>query len=182
MRESAHWGYTGEEGPDHWGKLSTDDMACSAGSQQSPVDLTGAIGADLPKIEIDWASGPATVVNNGHTIQINVADDSMLRHGADSYTLLQFHFHAPSEHLVDGKAFPMEAHFVHKNVATGGLGVMIQPGGSNDSFAMLAAKFPGKPNAEAKLDVDPSTLLPGALDYWAYAGSLTPPPFSEVVD
>lgn len=33
--------------------------------------------------------------------------------------LLQFHFHAPSEHAMDGKRYAMEVHLVHRNKATG---------------------------------------------------------------
>ena len=33
--------------------------------------------------------------------------------GETNYKLLQLHFHRPSEHLIGGKNFPMEAHFVH---------------------------------------------------------------------
>merc|ERR1719174_1674582 len=32
------------------------------------------------------------------------------------YSLAQFHYHAPSEHMVDGEYYPMEVHHVHKAV------------------------------------------------------------------
>jgi len=35
------------------------------------------------------------------------------------YDLLQYHFHTPSEHALDGKRFSMEVHLVHKNRDTG---------------------------------------------------------------
>jgi len=34
--------------------------------------------------------------------------------GDKTYALVQFHFHAPSEHTVNGAHFPMEMHFVHQ--------------------------------------------------------------------
>ena len=46
-------------------------------------------------------------------IQLNAAEDSTLTFGGEPYALVQFHFHRPSEHLIRGKNFPMEAHFVH---------------------------------------------------------------------
>ncbi|AFL50142.1 carbonic anhydrase [Sinorhizobium fredii] len=182
--EGVHWSYEGEEGPEHWGTLSKENSACSAGSQQSPIDITGAIKADIPDLATDWKSG-GTILNNGHTIQVKAAGGTFKR-GDKTYDLVQYHFHAPSEHLVDGKSFPMEVHFVHKNAETGALGVLgvfLVPGVANSTFASLAAKFPQKAGEEVALDaVDPKGLLPSSLKYWAYEGSLTTPPCSEIVD
>ena len=182
--EGVHWGYEGEEGPEHWGSLGKENSACSAGSQQSPIDITGAIKADIPDLATDWKSG-GTILNNGHTIQVKAAGGTLKR-GDKTYDLVQYHFHAPSEHLVDGKGFPMEVHFVHKHAETGELGVLgvfMAPGARNETFASVAAKFPQKAGEEVALEaVDPKGLLPASLKYWAYEGSLTTPPCSEIVD
>ena len=37
-----------------------------------------------------------------------------LRLDGDVYSLLQFHFHAPSEHTIDGDHSDMEMHLVHQ--------------------------------------------------------------------
>ena len=55
--EGAHWSYEGEHGPDHWGALGADNAACSVGSQQSPLDITGAVEAEIPAIALDWKKG-----------------------------------------------------------------------------------------------------------------------------
>ena len=183
--EGAHWSYEGEHGPDHWGALGADNAACSVGSQQSPLDITGAVKAEIPAIALDWKKGTGEIVNNGHTIQVNMPAGSKLGRGDKSYDLLQFHFHTPSEHLVEGKSFPMEVHFVHKNAETGALGVLgvfMTPGAPNKVFAGLAAAFPAEEGANGPLEVDPNGLLPKTLGYWAYEGSLTTPPCSEIVD
>ena len=55
-----------------------------------------------------------TIQNNGHTIQVDCPEMSnTISIGGHNYGLLQFHFHARSEHLIDGKPYPMELHFVH---------------------------------------------------------------------
>ena len=47
------------------------------------------------------------------TIKANVPSGSFVMMGGKQYNLLQFHFHTPSEHKLNGKALPMEVHFVH---------------------------------------------------------------------
>ncbi|ARM89281.1 carbonic anhydrase [Rhizobium sp. CIAT894] len=183
--EAAHWSYEGQSGPDHWGAMAPDNAACSAGSQQSPLDLTGAVKAELAPLTLDWKAG-GKIVNNGHTIQVTVPEGSTLSRGGNRYDLLQYHFHAPSEHHVDGRSFPMEMHFVPRRKETGTLGVLgvfLTPGAANAGFSRLAAAFPKTSGGEAAVDdVDPNGLLPKELTYWSYEGSLTTPPCSEIVD
>ncbi|MBB4232877.1 carbonic anhydrase [Rhizobium mongolense] len=183
--EGVHWSYGVDAGPEDWGSLTEENRACSSGSQQSPLDIRGAIKADIPDLALDWKTG-GTIRNNGHTIQVNAAPGGTLRRGDQFYELVQYHFHAPSEHLVEGKNFPMEAHFVHKHAETGALGVLgvfLVPGATNATFSTLAAAFPQNTGEETALpDVEPSKMLPASLTYWAYEGSLTTPPCSEIVD
>lgn len=183
----SHWGYSGDEGPGKWADLDTENLACAKGMQQSPIDISGEIQANLPAIEIDWKPGRSIMVNNGHTIQVDVPEGSVLRRGpAESYDLRQFHFHTPSEHRVKDEVFPMEAHFVHRNPQTGTFGVLavfLVSGADNAAFGKLARSFPQESGTEAVLEeFDARELLPQKLDYWLYEGSLTTPPCSENVD
>src|SRR5262245_51504734 len=112
---AVHWTYGGEDGPDHWGELSADWSVCGSGQQQSPINLDSAhaVGAELGDIAVAYAPSAATVVNNGHTIQVNEPPGGTLTLDGKTYALRQFHYHAPSEHTIDGKAYPLELHLVH---------------------------------------------------------------------
>ena len=55
QQEAAHWGYAGEQGPEHWGDLDEKNKACKVGQQQSPIDIEtkgeeAAKPEDLPNI------------------------------------------------------------------------------------------------------------------------------------
>jgi carbonic anhydrase len=105
------WGYEGAEGPVHWGDLDAANRVCAVGTQQSPLDIEQTIRAGLPPLKINWIGAPETIVNNGHTIQLNAAPGSTIKLGDDEYKLVQFHFHHPSEHLIKGKSHLMEVAF-----------------------------------------------------------------------
>ena len=181
-----HWSYSGETGPEHWGEIDKANAACSAGSQQSPLNISGSVKAVLPPIGVSWKKDGGRMVNNGHTIQVNVPPGSTLSRGGSKYELLQYHFHHPSEHLIEGKRFAMEVHFVHKNIDNddlGVLGVLLVPGAVNAVFAQLATAFPAQADTEVTVaTVDVNGLLPAMLGYWYYEGSLTTPPCTEDVD
>jgi carbonic anhydrase len=184
--EGAHWSNEGAGGPAKWGDLDAANKACSLGAQQSPIDITATVKSQLPPLKISWGKTADTIVNNGHTIQLNFAEGSTLKLGDTTYKLLQVHFHRPSEHLVGGKNFPMEAHFVHR--ADGGglavVGVLLTEGKPNATFAKIIATMPTKEGPPVKADagINPNGLLPAKLSYYRYPGSLTTPPCSEVVE
>jgi carbonic anhydrase len=184
--EGAHWSYEGATGPDKWGDLDAANKVCSVGTQQSPVDITGAIKAQLPPLKIAWGKNADTIVNNGHTIQLNVAKGSTLTFGREPYTLVQFHFHRPSEHLIGGKSFPMEVHFVHAHVsgALAVVGALMATGKLNSVFSKIVATMPVHEGEPVKADpaINPNGLLPARLTYYRYPGSLTTPPCAETVE
>jgi len=100
------------------------------------------------------------------------------------YRLLQFHFHTPSEEMINGKSFPLVAHLVHKN-SDGKLAViavLFKEGKENSALAPIFAAMPAK---EGKVSLasgfDVSSILPSSLGYYSFTGSLTTPPCSEGV-
>ncbi len=102
-----HWSYGGEEGPAHWGELAPQNKPCAVGMQQSPIDLASAMPAGIAAAQRHWTPvHGGMVVNNGHTLQVEVADGGGITLDGKDYVLKQFHFHHPSEHTIDGKQFP----------------------------------------------------------------------------
>ena len=181
------WGYIGEKGPENWGTLSSDFEVCQSGKSQSPVNLQSAIDGDLPPLKITYQDTPLRIINNGHTIKINYQPGSVLTLDNQPYELLQFHFHHPSEHKVDGVTLPMELHLVHKN-KKGDLavvGVFLKEGKSNPTLQKIWQSLPIKENREqtvSNVKINAAELLPKDQDYYRYFGSLTTPPCSETVN
>ncbi len=181
----AHWGYTGAEGPEFWGSLSHDFVMCGYGKNQSPVNLTGMVEGELPELQMDYDDDGTVVINNGHSIQVNYAPGNTLTFAGVDYELRQFHFHAPSENTIEGKSFPLEAHFVHLdengNIAV--VALMFVEGNKNEELEKIWADMPAEAHKAAHLgdDVDASILLPENHDYYYFNGSLTTPPCTEGV-
>lgn len=122
--EAPHWDYAGAE---HWGELADEFATCGTGTEQSPIDLTQPVVSVIDDAVVDYRPSAASVTDNGHTVQVNFADGGTAVVDGSEYDLLQFHFHAPSEHTVDGEHSPVEGHLVHAdedgNLAV--IGVMI---------------------------------------------------------
>jgi carbonic anhydrase len=185
--ESAHWTYEGEEGPEHWGELDPDYASCSGGTQQSPIDVSKTNGADIANIEFSYQPvSPLHLINNGHTLQVNIPEGSSITLDGVTYPLKQFHFHAPSEHTVDGRAEAMELHLVHMtdDGTTAVVGVLLAEGEGNPALTAVFEAMPAMAGSEQEVtgSVDLAALLPEQRTTYRYMGSLTTPPCSEGVD
>lgn len=178
--------YEGGLGPDYWAGLCLDSEC--AGSQQSPINITGAVlDATLTAIPQTYVATSTNIVNKGHTIQFNIDGGSSIVVDGEIYNLLQFHTHTHSEHAVAGSHAPMEIHFVHKNTASGKLaviGVLVEEGAENAILEHFADHLPATKETAPYISTDTysvSDLMPGNKSYFKYAGSLTTPPCSEIV-
>ena len=179
-----HWEYSGEAGPENWAKLSPEYSAC-AGKNQSPINLTGFIDANLKPIAFNYKGNSAEILNNGHTIQVNALAGSSITVDGIQFDLKQFHFHAPSENLINGKSYPLEAHLVHAdkdgNLAV--VAVMMSAGKANKALGKAWQQMPKKEGEKLALSekVSALDLLPKSRGYYRFNGSLTTPPCSEGV-
>ncbi|MBD2440527.1 carbonic anhydrase [Nostoc sp. FACHB-110] len=192
-----NWGYIGKQGPEYWGKLSPDFQLCYTGKRQTPIDLQLASVKSADKnqdlLAINYQPSPLNLINNGKTIQVNYQTGSFIecvgvarhRH-RQIFQLLQFHFHHPSEHHINGELYDMELHFVHRD-QTGNLaviGVFLKAGAFNPNLQSIWDAMPekqGEENIVADTIINAAQLLPTEHRFLTYSGSLTTPPCSENV-
>ena len=182
-KQVAHWDYEGAMGPENWGK---EFPTCGKGKSQAPLNIKGPFEKVRFSIAPDYKQGQLKIVNNGHTIQVNVPNGSKIRIDGKPFDLLQFHFHRPSEEHIDGKPSAMVVHFVHKSPEgeLAVLAVMLREGNENPGIKTLWTHAPKAEGPEAVPDgvmFNPANLLPKEMDFFHYDGSLTTPPCTEKV-
>jgi carbonic anhydrase len=178
--------------------------AAAAPRYQSPIHIRSrdAVTAhDLPELEIDYpahvdlrvhyvhkdGSDPAgcSVRGKEEVVEAEVPEGvAAVRLGGTRYELLQFHFHTPAEHRLDGRRFPVEQHFVHRgpNGETLVVGLFLAPGGHGGTLqdAVLGG-LPEECGPEREATGDLAASLPRDLSTFRYQGSLTTDPYSEPV-
>ena len=203
---------------------------CSGQSENSPVDVCGAEKYNLPRLQgTDWCTTrQLKIKNNGHTIQVGVIDDpptttagtisKLVGRGSSDtpaiWQLEQVHFHwgrahhdeEGSEHYLNGKPYPLEAHFVHFNTKHGKSVGEVVGTAKPDSllvvgvFFDLNSLYPSEPRALTQIanavqnashhkdkyidlnqTVQLSTIYEAVGDYYTYAGGLTTPTCNEVM-
>lgn len=176
---TAHWGY---EHPESWGGISGN----CGGVVQSPIDINTSATAkntELPALQFSYSNFPISIVDNGHTIQVNTnnyATANTLSYKDKTYQLKQFHFHALSEHTINGAHSPMEMHLVH--AADDGallvVGLMIKEGTANSMIERVWSNVPDVENKEElrSVTINVKDVLPASQGYYNYIGSLTTPP------
>ena len=182
-KHAVHWSYDGDMGPERWGK---EFPTCAKGKSQSPLDIRGPFVKTRTVVTTDYKEGPLKMINNGHTIQVNVPPGSKIRIDGVPHELLQFHFHRPSEEKIDGKPMAMVVHFVHKSAEgkLAVLGVLLKEGNENPGIKTLWANMPleeGPEMVAEGVNFNPANLLPREFDFYSYEGSLTTPPCTEGV-
>lgn len=167
---------------------------CDAGASQSPIDiLTREAAPGVHEITIDYRPTQDCVCNLGHTVQVNYAPGCRVHFEGSDYELLQFHFHTPSEHRVNGMTFPLEMHVVHRKIEEAAevprylvIGVLFACGETNDFLAQVLENVSlevGGRTDMSSVPLDLAEFMGSAWkDFFHYSGSLTTPPFTETVE
>jgi len=164
---------------------------------QSPINIISTQSKKSAGEPVAFAfhSDITAAENLGHTIQIDFKPGSTCMAYGKEYSSKQFHFHTPSEHLIDGMTFPMEMHIVNvlkdstKPISYVVVAVLFKMGAENKFIKEFLARVPTEEgnkselqNGQVKLE-DLLTLIPKdeLNSYYTYNGSLTTPPYTEAV-
>ena len=168
------------------------------GQAQSPIDIISdsTMKDSSQFISIKFKTGITAIENLGHTIQLDFAEGSTAMAGGKTYSSKQFHFHTPSEHMIDGITYPMEMHIVNvlkdsgekKNPQYLVIGFLFKMGRENTFIKEFLNAIPreeGKdtlPSGAVRFE-DLFLTFPKKEEagYYSYKGSLTTPPYSESV-
>ncbi len=182
----AHWSYEGDEAPKNWSSLDERYEICEKGIIQSPINIISddAINAKLSPLNFTNIKKAKNFEFNGHALQINFSAGNKVEIAGDTYDLKQIHFHTPSENHIDGKSFPMEAHFVHKKASKiVVIALMFELGEENPFLNKLLRTIPNEeePKKQLKSEFLPYDILPSSQEYFTFNGSLTTPPCTEGV-
>ncbi len=186
-----NWQYQGKHGPQAWGQLDAQYAACSQGKEQSPINIEKTIPVQSSDNAIvpHYQATPYELSLNKHNLNITfpqAGQQEYVNFAGVNYYLQGIHFHAPSEHQIKGKSFPLAAHLVHKN-SEGKLlviGVLMDQGKANSFLTtLLTNPFPsmGQTIDIKQAQLNPADLLPKDDSVYFYTGSLTTPPCSENV-
>lgn len=157
--------------------------------QQSPINITNVTENTNLTLETSYFSATVPVVDNGHSIEVDYSNPppgskpNYVTWNGTQYNLLQFHFHQPNEHQINGAptgAEQMEVHLVNVHTDAEGnqsflvIGVLVNKGGANEGFGKILAHI------GSSYSLDPVQMLPGTNNvknpkFYTYTGSLTTP-------
>ena len=153
-------------------------------AQQSPVDIAGYLPGGAVALSFEYGGGADHLTNTGEFVKVIYEDGGGIRLEDDAYELAEAHFHNPAEHTLEGQTFALETHLVHRNESgeIAVVGILYRLGSPNAVIQALLDAAPGLGEPDVPTSAMPaSDFLPASRGYYAYAGSLTTPPYTEGV-
>ena len=101
----------------------------------------------------------------------NILDKIKLENNDQEYRFIQFHFHQPGEHVLNDKSYASELHLVFET-KSGHIFVL--------AFLIQLCKKNTSKTLRRIINNDRFSI-PKVGNYWSYAGSLTTPPFTNII-
>ncbi|PGG99058.1 hypothetical protein GX51_06475 [Blastomyces parvus] len=189
--ELPNFGYGPFDGPTSWQSLSPDNVLCSSGRSQSPIDVDSTISqvpAGLLRMNVPVQD--ATFLNLRTTVEVALQGSTTIN--GREFALEQFHFHTPSEHAMNGECFMAEVHLVHsaidnpKELVVVALMVQATADHSIRSLDRVLSNIdrissPGNKTTLPALNIADISSLVNTQPFHTYLGSLTTPPCTEGV-
>lgn len=190
--------YVGPNGPRKWGSISPTYSACSNGTFQSPINIVKSKcvpGQHLKPLDIEYHfTANATLVDNLFNVAMNYDGNAgVLRLNGKNYTLIQMHWHSPSEHHLNGVRYAAELHLVHKSVdgEVTVIAVLYHYGHPDPLLTKIQSKLEQLVKAAHRSTDKQAQVALGAITtkeirkhsrkYYRYVGSFSTPPCTEGV-
>jgi carbonic anhydrase len=184
-------------GPNLWGTVAGNEE-CNTGIQQSPIAIDTSNSPGLSNVKSmstslalteDWKSSQMKILNNGHTLVLLYDPGNSTEYNGKTYQLQQFHFHTPSEHIINEKQSPLEAHFVSStsdaNPKILVISVLFRLGRKNEEIQRILDSAPIQaaqdPTVVSNAKINAKDFINPWSNHFVYEGSLTTPPCTEGV-
>lgn len=165
-----------------------DNPICVNGTRQSPIHIQSSdtLKGPAEPLQLNYRPSTGTVINTGHTIQVDTAGDNTLTVRGSTYKLVQFHGHHPAEERIDDSGFAMVMHLVHRSAdgKLAVLAVLLERGAANPVIEKVWTYMPLDVADRVRMpadSIDVNALLPQDRRYYQFMGSLTTPPCTEGV-
>lgn len=176
----ASFDYSGFAPPGQWQYV--EGWKCATGPQ-SPIDISEPYASDRNKtIAVHYPTMKLTVQNSGYDFRVPATREAWITFpGVARAVLVQFHFHVPSEHTMNGQPQTAgEIHFLNVDAITGKryvIAVLLRPDtAENPALQPIFNQFPLHLCQKKITNIDFASILPSTITaYYRYVGSLTTP-------